>query len=287
MARTCSKCTFENNDESLICEICDHILVLRCNNCTMMNSDIAITCEECKLYLDEKKNKKCKACGRLNKQEEAKCIDCKVSFTCQCNKCKFERKEIKMSDMIITFVQKFTDYADEKKISYDVKKICEIIMAAFRVPISLPPLYLNAYSRIINYIIMDIQEQKNFVKDNFDNKEIEYTDVLSYYQQIIIPYLREYLADNMIDVSAIEEKLVENETLNKKSRPKPVTESVMNKLRQIESTDRKHECFCAIDDIKNIISLPCCEKKVHMSCIVKWFTLKDTCPYCKHKNAGI
>ena len=90
-------------------------------------------------------------------------------------------------DLVDIFVKKFTDYADEKKISYDIKKIFKILNVAFQIPIENTMLYFTAYSRIINYVIMDTQEQKNFIKDNFDNEDIDYNDVLTYYQQIIIP----------------------------------------------------------------------------------------------------
>lgn len=286
--RSCSLCTFENKNTSLFCEVCNNQLVKQCSICSSINDINAITCINCNLYFDEKKNKKCKACGRLNREEEEKCIECKVSFTCPCNKCKIQRKEIKMEDIVKIFVKKFTDYADEKKISYEYKKLFLILNVTFSVPIEDSMLYFRAYSRIINYVIMDTQEQKNFIKDNFDDEKITYNDVLTSYQQIIIPYLRTYLADNMIDVSVIEEKLIENETLNKQSRPKPVSEKIIGKLNQLEKTDMKHECFCADEaKIKEIIILPCCKKKVHLSCMIRWFKLKDKCPYCNKLNSGL
>ena len=288
MSRPCPLCTFENKNTSPFCEVCNNQLVKQCTICSTFNDINNTTCINCNLYLDENKNKKCKACGRLNREEEEKCIECKVSFTCPCNKCKIERKEIKMEDIIEIFVKKFTDYADEKKISYEYKKLFLILNVTFNVPIEDPVLYFRAYSRIINYVIMDTQEQKNFIKDNFDDEKITYNDVLTSYQQIIIPYLRSYLTNNMIDVSVIEEKLVENETLNKQSRPKPVSEKIMDKLNQLEKTDMKHECFCADEaNIKGIIILPCCKKKVHLSCMIRWFKLKDKCPYCNTKNSGL
>ena len=55
--------------------------------------------------------------------------------------------------------------------------------------------------------------------------------------------LRTYLNDNMIDISIIEEKLIENETLNKQSRPKPVSENIMDQLNKLNKSNIKHECF--------------------------------------------
>lgn len=287
-SRVCPFCTFENENIVADCAICHNIIAYRCSSCSSLNDINAIKCIVCNLYLDKKKNKKCKACGRLNREEEEKCIECKVSFTCPCNKCKIQRKEIKMEDIIEIFVKKFTDYADEKKISYEYKKLFLILNITFNIPIEDSMLYFRAYSRIINYVIMDTQEQKIFIKDNFDDEKITYNDVLTSYQQIIIPYLRTYLVDNMIDVSVIEEKLIENETLNKQSRPKPVSEKIMDKLNQLEKTDMKHECFCADEaNIKEVILLPCCKKKVHLSCMIKWFKLKDKCPYCNTLNSGL
>lgn len=288
MSRPCSLCTFENKNTSLFCEVCNNQLVKQCTICNSLNDINNTTCINCNLYFDTKKNKKCKSCGMLNKEEEEKCIKCKVSFTCPCNECKFKRKEINIKDIVEIFVKKFTDYADEKKISYDNKKLFKILNITFNIPIEDSMLYFTAYSRIINYVIMDTQEQKNFIKDNFDNEDIDYNDVLTYYQQIIIPYLRTYLEDNMIDISIIEEKLIENETLNKQSRPKPVSENIMEQLNKLNKSNIKHECFCADDsNIKEVITLPCCKKKVHLTCMIKWFKLKDKCPYCNIKNCSL
>ena len=280
--RVCPFCTFENENIVADCAICNNIIAYRCSSCSSLNDINAIKCIVCNLYLDEKKNKKCKSCGQLNREEETKCINCFLSFTCQCIECKIKRKEIKISNIVYSFIKKFTDYANNNNISYNYEKILDILNVTFNIPIEDSKLYISIYPKIVNYIMMNTDEQKKFIKKKFKNKEIKYTDVLTYYQQIILPYLREYFDYNMIDISAIEEKAIENETLNKPAKIRPVSKNIMDKLQKLKKYNIKHDCFCADEsNIKDIIILPCCEKKVHLSCMIKWFKLKDKCPYCK------
>lgn len=286
--RVCPFCTFENENIVADCAICNNIIAYRCSSCSSLNDINAIKCIVCNLYLDEKKNKKCKSCGQLNREEETKCINCFLSFTCQCMECKIKRKEIKINNIIYNFIKNFTDYANDNNISYNYEKILDILNVTFNIPIEDSKLYISIYPKIVNYIMMNTDEQKKFIKKKFKNKEIKYTDVLTYYQKIILPYLREYFDYNMIDISAIEEKAIENETLNKPAKLKPVSKNIMDKLQKLKKYNIKHDCFCADgSNIKDIIILPCCEKKVHLSCMIKWFKLKDKCPYCNKLNAKL
>jgi hypothetical protein len=283
---SCPFCTFKNDNIEQTCQLCGNFIKSQCINCTSLNDIDNDKCYNCKLYIDDTKNKICKQCDCKNIEDNKYCYNCDLSFTCICNKCKFLRKELNKSQLINNIIQPFIKYGDEKKLDY--KK--EIIFNMFNIntmeTLIDNNIFFLLYNNIINYIL-DKDKRKEIVEKKYNNMFTN-DELMFYYQQIILPVLRNHLIEQNIDISSYETKMTEYISLHDEVKTKPVENNIINKLNNINIIENKeHNCFCANEDDIKVLNLPCCKNMVHMDCIKKWFTINHICPFCKQKNCNL